>query len=299
MTIQDAQVAILEDHIDRLLIFNCGKNEFVPLQYAHHLAQLREAEVRIIDNLDDYYQGSGSFGMVSNTLFLYRIDCLEEVDPLLTISNDIIIIAKKIKKDVYKEYAYNIVDVPDLEPWHIHNYIQGICSGLTEAQAQQLAKSCKYDLFKIDQELAKLKVFAPAAQASLFTVLTSNGLLGEVAEETIFDLTNAIQARDVEKIKVILSHLGSIDVEPVGLITVLSNNFKKLIKVWLAKNPTEASIGLKSNQIWAINKQPRTYSKEQLLKVLKAINEVEYKLKNGKIPENLIIDYLITSTLTA
>lgn len=299
MTLQEAQAAILEDRVDRLLIFNCGKSEFIPLQYARHLAQLHELEIKTVDSLDDYYQGSGGFGMVSNTLYLYRVDCLEEVDPLLTTSSDIIIIAKKIKKDVYKDYAYNIVDVPDLEPWHVHNYIQGICGGLTEVQAQQLAQSCKYDLFKIDQELAKLRVFAPAAQAALFDVFTRCGLLGEAAEETIFDLTNAIQARDINKIKTILSHIGSIDVEPVGLVTVLSNNFKKLIKVWLAKNPTEASIGLKNNQIWAINRQPHTYSKEQLLKVLKTINEVEYKLKSGEIPENLIIDYLITSTLTA
>ena len=299
MTLQEAQAAVLEDRVDRLLIFNCGKNEFVPLQYAYHLADLHQQEIKTVDSLDDYYQSTSGFSAGDSALYLYKVGTLEEVDPLLTEGNDIIIIANKVKKDVYKDYAYNIVDVPELESWHVHNYIQGICSGLTDAQAQWLAKSCNYDLFKIDQELAKIKVFAPAAQTTLFDVFVGGGLLGEVAEETIFDLTNAIQARDLDKIKTILTHIGSIDVEPVGLITVLSNNFKKLIKVWLAKNPTEASIGLKSNQIWAINRQPHTYSKEQLLKVLKAINEVEYKLKNGEIPENLIIDYLITMTLTA
>lgn len=300
MTLRELKNEVLSGHLKHLVVLGSAKNDYLPLQYAKFLANAEKLDLKIIEDLKEYPRVSTVFEeeRTADNFYLCRLDSLDYVDEDLINVTNLIISAKKIKKEI-SSYCSTVIELPEIEAWQIHKYIQGICQGLSDVQVERLAKSCGYNLDKLDAEMAKLRVFAPAAQSGLFDVFMSEDLLGSCAEETIYDLTNSLQTRDIEKIKIILKNISKIDIESTGLITLLSNNFKKLIKVWLAKNPTEASTGLKSNQIWAISKLPRTYSKDQLLKVLKMVNETEYKLKNGELPENLIIDYLITSVLTA
>ena len=298
MTIKELKEDILGNNLSQVVILNSSKNDYLPLQYARYLANANNLELKLIDTLNDYPANIGDFA-INDSFYLCEVEKLSDIDADILENTNLIISAKKIDKSITDTYKDIIIDLPEFEEWQVVNYIQGICPGLLDTQAKKLAKSCAYDLFKIDSELSKLKVFAPAAQTELFNVFVSNGIFSEVVEENIYDLTDAIQNKDLEKIRIILTNIANIDVESTGLITLLSNNFKKLIKVWLAKKPTEASTGLKSNQIWVISRLKRTYNEAQLLKVLKTINEVEYKLKNSELPERLIIDYIITSTLTA
>ncbi len=300
MTLEELKNEVLNGHLNHLVVLGTSKNDYLPLQYARFLASAEELDLKIIEDLKDYPQTSTMFEEErdADNFYLCRLDNLDYVDESLLNVTNLIISAKKIKKEI-TSYCPVVIELPEIEAWQVHKYIQGVCEGLNDTQVERLAKSCNYDLHKLDVEMAKLKVFAPAAQSGLFDVFMSSDLLGNCVEETIYDLTNSLQTRNIEKIKIILKNISKIDIESTGLITLLSNNFKKLIKVWLAKNPTEASTGLKSNQIWAINKLPRTYSKDQLLKILKMVNDTEYKLKNGELSENLIIDYLMTSVLTA
>ena len=95
----------------------------------------------------------------------------------------------------------------------------------------------------------------------------------------------------------ILGGATVVDVEPLGLYTLLYNNFKKMSKVWLSRNPSSESTGIPSNQLWAIKNLPRVYTKDQLIKLFSMLTELDSKYKQGNFPMELLVDYLILKCL--
>ena len=96
-----------------------------------------------------------------------------------------------------------------------------------------------------------------------------------------------------------LKEIKSFDAEPLGVITLLYQGFRKLIQVWLAKQATPESTGLKSNVIYALSKQPRVYDKQQLLKSFQLLNNIDKELKTGTLCDiKYVIDYVICRVLT-
>ena len=54
----------------------------------------------------------------------------------------------------------------------------------------------------------------------------------------------------------------------------------------------------KQNVIYAINKSPRVYTKQQLLKCFLVVSDIDKKLKTGFIEIPWLIDYLVCKVLT-
>ena len=95
-----------------------------------------------------------------------------------------------------------------------------------------------------------------------------------------------------------MKEIKSFDAEPLGVVTLLYQGFKKLIQVWLAKQATPDSTGLKSNVIYVLNKQPRVYTKEQLIAAFQLLNNIDKELKSGNIEIKWLIDYVICRVMT-
>ena len=99
--------------------------------------------------------------------------------------------------------------------------------------------------------------------------------------------------------KKIYKEIDKIDIEPIGLVTVLLNNFRNIIKIQLANNPTAESCGMKPNQFWAIKHSCGLYTKEQLLSIFNFLTEIDKKIKTGMIPvDSFLIDYIVINILT-
>ena len=66
----------------------------------------------------------------------------------------------------------------------------------------------------------------------------------------------------------------------------------------MQSNPNPENTGLSSKQIWAINKLPRVWSTNQLIDIMTLLTGMDYKLKTGAIPVNIIRDYLVVNLLS-
>lgn len=77
----------------------------------------------------------------------------------------------------------------------------------------------------------------------------SDNVFSDLSNLTIFNFTNSIITKNVETLKQILLQFDSIDIEPIGVITVLYKNFKNILNVQLNSNPTPENTGLSSKQI--------------------------------------------------
>ena len=247
--------------------------------------------------MDEINSSPDPFSEPTSNLYVYKTDSLERI-PAKYLQNNLIIITPKLLKDAEKEYDEYILRIPKLEEWQIVDYIKTVSPGLTQDEMEWLVRTYKSNMYRVELEVDKLKPFSESARQYIFEDFYVDHVFETLSEYGIFDFTNAIQSKDLQTISNILSDINHIDIEPTGLITLLCANFKKLIKVWLNKNPTPENTGLKSNQIWAINRLSRTYTKEQLVKVFELVSDMERRLKTGEMPEELIIDYLTVKILS-
>ena len=127
--------------------------------------------------------------------------------------------------------------------------------------------------------------------------MIQEGAFSDLTKYNIFNLTNAIQARDLNEISRILS--SKMEIDPLALTSLLYQNFRKMIVVWFDKNPTPDSTGLKSNQIWAIRNLPRYYNKDQLIQIFKFLTTLDLKLKKGELPKiEDLTSYIVGKILT-
>ena len=111
-------------------------------------------------------------------------------------------------------------------------------------------------------------------------------------------MTNAILKKDLVAISHIFKDIENIDVEPIGLVTILYNNFKNVINVQLSNNPTADKLGMKSNQFNAIRYNCGYYSKESLNKILEILTNIDKQIKIGEMPIDILVDYLIIKILS-
>lgn len=284
--------------IDQFLIFYYeDTTDYIPVQYAKALARIRNSEILYVNELDEINSSPDPFSEPTSNLYVYKTDSLERI-PAKYLQNNLIIITPKLLKDAEKEYDEYILRIPKLEEWQIVDYIKTVSPGLTQDEMEWLVRTYKSNMYRVELEVDKLKPFSESARQYIFEDFYVDHVFETLSEYGIFDFTNAIQGKDLQTISNILSDINHIDIEPTGLITLLCANFKKLIKVWLNKNPTPENTGLKSNQIWAINRLSRTYTKEQLVKVFELVSDMERRLKTGEMPEELIIDYLTVKILS-
>lgn len=284
--------------IDQFLIFYYeDTTDYIPVQYAKALARIRNSEILYVNELDEINSSPDPFSEPTSNLYVYKTDSLERI-PAKYLQNNLIIITPKLLKDAEKEYDEYILRIPKLEEWQIVDYIKTVSPGLTQDEMEWLVRTYKSNMYRVELEVDKLKPFSENARQYIFEDFYVDHVFETLSEYGIFDFTNAIQGKDLKTISNILSDINHIDIEPTGLITLLCANFKKLIKVWLNKSPTPENTGLKSNQIWAINKLSRTYTKEQLVKVFELVSDMERRLKTGEMPEELIIDYLTVKILS-
>lgn len=229
---------------------------------------------------------------------VWVVDTLSDYSPKLNACKNTFIICKKISKDVEDSYSEFIVDVPKLEEWQIKDFVYSVAKGVDTADLDELIRICNKDIFRLNQETKKIRLFDEKERKYAFKDFKADGIFSDLSDLTIFDLSSAIMKRDIKLLKQVLEVIDQIDVEPIGLQKVLLNNFRDVILVQLNINPTpqyfEQKFGWKSGKFWAIKYTCSYYTKEQLIEIFKFLTSIRF----GDIPEDKLVAYLITHILS-
>ena len=102
----------------------------------------------------------------------------------------------------------------------------------------------------------------------------------------------------MDEILSVYRELDRVDVNEFGLLTILVKNFRNLIMVQLNSNPTPESTGMSSGQLYAIKKLPKVFSPQQLVKIYDILLDVDRQIKNGELPAEIVIDYMLIKILS-
>ncbi len=275
------------------LIFKYEDNLFLCEQYVDAIAKNRGitkfylASVNNLDYLDDSY------------LYIYKTDELRELD---TYPENLIILCKKVAKDVSVDY----IEFPKLQKWQIEDFVKVRVPGLDTEQCNWLCSICKYDIYRINQECAKLSLFNAKAQPIIFKQMNDEKAFEDLNILTIMSLVNAIMQRDYFTIECILSNLKNIDIEGTGLCTLLLRQFRSNIEVLFNKEWND-SMTCSEKQFKYLKWKPNTlYTGTQLINIYEFLVNLDIKLKSGELQFKAAnrannasyVDYIVLRVLT-
>lgn len=281
--------------LNTFVIFKC-ENTFIANQYYRAISHCLNKPIQYIDTLDSYFNKSKNiFGESedNNYLNVCYLDNFEVITNTLMGKKNLVIITKKVDKETEKLYNDFIVDVPEIENWHIKDYIYSVLPGIDRKYLDWLIDNCNNDINRIQNEIDKIICFDELQRQAVFEDMLSDNAFADITNKTIFDFTNAIQKKDINTLKNIYDDIDVMDVEDLGVVTILYKNFIKLLKVWGSRNVTPQTTGLSSKQIYAIQKSSKVWSLSQLINIIKFLTNIDFQLKTGLLSNINIRDYIV------
>lgn len=303
MKFEDVKHSIEDSSITHdLLILQYEDVPFVANQWVRAIANVHKQPIVYLESIESLVQDFVDiFGTktISDGIRVYHCETLDITTDKLKFEQDLIIVTKKIEKSCKDIYSDSICTLPKLEGWHIKDYVYSVAKGVPEKDLDWFIKVCNSDIYRIENELDKLRLFEPNERKYVFNDMKFDGAFRDLSTFNVFNITNAVTSRDYTNLGNALKEIKSFDAEPLGVVTLLYQGFKKLILVWLASNPTPESTGLKSNVIYAIKNSPKVFTKRQLISAFQFLNNVDKMLKTGQLCDmSELIDFVICKVLT-
>ncbi len=162
---------------------------------------------------------------------------------------------------------------------------QGVA--LESAAAELLAEAIGPNLLALRQELTKAVLFA--GDGVKVTRAHVQETICAVAEEPIWDLTDAIgEGRSADALGLLARMLGS-GAPPQVLLGALAGHFRKLARTRAGSPPAGHPF-----MVQKLERQAQRYSPVRLVSCLRAIHEVDEVLKGqGSLPADLALERLV------
>lgn len=283
-----------------IVIFENSDNSFVANQYIREIAKQRR---KSIDQIDDISEISGKqndiFGMakLDSILHVCRMKEFDAVqfDPELIDHDDIVIVCEKALGG--PRWDDKIVKIPKLEDWQIKDFMYSLADGVDHGKLDWLQELCNNDIYRISEEIDKVTLFEKDERNKIFEKFISDNVFSDLSTYNIFNMSNAIINRDLSTLSKIWSEIDRIDVDPLAMVTVMRNNIRNIIKIQLSTKPTAESTGMSPKQFYAVSKSCGRFSKDKLIDMLSMLTSIDKRLKNGELPADLILDYIILNIL--
>lgn len=297
MKLEDLKSSIEDNKYDyNFLIFIDKDAEFLCEQYIFAIKNILNKDLNYVEDINQILKSSSLFGdSESDCLDIVKVDTLDITDSKLFSKNNLIVVCKKISDDAKSFYDRYIVNFPKLENWQIKDYLYSICNGLDEKQLDYILNITNYNIYRLQTEIDRITLFDKNARSNIFKEFVDEGVLEDLSAYTIFNLTNAVLKKDKSIVGSIYRELKSMDVEPIGLLTILYNNFRNIIKIQLTNNATPESTNIPSKQFWAVKYNCNVYTKQKLIEIFIMLTDLDRKIKTGEINTSLLIDYILVN----
>ena len=305
MTLQELKSAIETNTVsDNLIIFKCSHESILPDMYIQAISKSRNLEINYVESLEDCVKSSNSIFGIAEPAQLASLNVVKsEVyvwghSKVTNVHNTIVVVQKFQDKDVEKQLEKFIITIPQLEDWQVQDYVYSMIRGVDQKKLAWMMKLCGTNYFRLQSEIDKLKLFREDEQRYVFDDLVNDGEFSDLSSFNIFNFTNALASKNLEEVLTVYKELDRVDVNEFGLLTILVKNFRNIIMVQLNNNPTPDSTGMSSGQLYAIKKLPRVFSPQQLVRIYDILLDIDRKIKNGELPTEIVVDYMLIKILS-
>lgn len=294
-------------YAEKLLIFKYSDDKFIIEQYINEISSILGVKPIYLDDLNIIHNLQNQENIFEqepteyNNCSLYVYDTINldnnvDIPEFINYNNNIIIVAQNISKEI--ENKYQIINIPKLENWQIKDYVYSNLEGVKPEYIDWLLDNTQYNLYRLQMEIDKFKLFNINERNILFQKMLDDNAFDDITKYNIWDFTNCISNKNIDELNNIYMDINNIKMEPMGVLNALYQNFRKLIMVWMNKNPIPDNTGLTTKQIYAINKLPRVWNGEQLVEILKFLTDLDFKIKTGQLPIEYLINYMVIKIIS-
>lgn len=272
------------DNSFKILLEEDEYSRIITNQYINEISKILKLNIKYIDSISNIPDDSF---IEDDNLYVIIIDEWSESDE----HNNCIVICKKTKDN-------RAIKIPKLVDWQVLDYCYSKLKGLDRSSVDSLIKFYNGNYFKFLNDVDKISIFNDSQQQFIFNEMLNENQLNASSDYTIWDLSNAIIKKDINTVRNILSIINDLDIEPLGLVKVLYNNFKTITSIQTNKNVTANDLNISDKQFYVIKKfNCGFYSNNKLIEILKLLTNVEYLYKYGEISINELIDFIIINIL--
>lgn len=293
MTLQELKNNLLENHFpNQAFIFKYDDNTFLVKDYINKIQEITNLTINYLNSVDDLIAlTNDAFFDYSEQLNILFLEKLTQNIPNNLVN--CIIVCQNIEKDIKENLKEYIIEFPKLEDWQIDDYANIRLDGVNTNAISWLCNVSQHNIFRLDNEIQKIEIFDKKDRNNIFNLINSDNGYSDLNNFNIFNLINGIVKKDKKSVCDILSVIDTLDIEPMGLITLLIKQFKNVIDIQLGNNPTPTKLGVSQKQFNAIKYNCGKYTSNQLLDIFSLLTSIDFKLKSGILENDRIIDYTI------
>ena len=300
MELKELKEKILNKKLQfNLFIFKYEDNTWLVNQYINEISKILDLKINYVEDLETLSNVNSDFffGDLSDDL---NVLWLEELNTNIANKEELktsIIKVNKIDKDIESELKDYIVEFPKVVGWQLEDYANIELKGMREDAISWLSNLIGDNPYRLENEIDKINIFEEQDRMNMFLALNSDGCYNDLNNFNVFNLINSITKKEYNNVINILKIRDTIDLEPVGLVTLLTRQFKNIIDIQMGNNPTPDKLGLSPKQFNAIRYQCGKYNSERLIYIYDLLTKIDYRLKSGLLDSNKIIDYVICNIM--
>lgn len=269
---------------DSFMVWVATEDNIVVDQYIKAIKENKHLEIKFIDNLNEIPDESF---ITDPNLYILKTKKWASEDT----HDNCIVICEETKNS-------GAIKFPVIEAWQVIDYVAGLVPGIPDNFLETLIKQYTTNYARFITDMQKLSIFSEDSQLHMLEKTIQDGCYNELSEATVFDLVTALVKKDTQKVAEVLKVKSYIDLTPMHFWTIMTNNFKNIIRLQLDPSANAQSLGISDKQAWVIRKYNcGFYSKEQLIKIYKMLCSIENKFKFEELDVDNIIDYIVCKVL--
>lgn len=310
MEVQELKHLIKEKTIPSFMIFT-GEEWLVQKLYIEQIAKVVNLEIQYIDKVSDIIGTLGSKSLFSQDyLYVVRDDkefMTEEKlqEKVINNLNQNMLILELTSADkrlkLLKTYKTSTYEFNALKSDILKQYIQREID-LSDRNCEILMEICGYSYGHCLLEIDKIKNYLDSCDDrettynQVFKWLLEDETLYLPPRDTLWDFIKAFLQNKPSKAYELYQELKELQSPTFAILTNLYNNAKQVLQVQVCtSNDIAKTTGLTAWQIRNAKECINKYKARDLAVLMRLIQKVESNIKQGKLDEQIAIDYIFSS----
>ncbi len=202
---------------------------------------------------------------------------------------------KEAKKYVRIETVEDMAK-EDFKPY-VKKAFDSMKYSIEDLAVDELLERTNFDISMLNNEMSKLKLFA--FDEKRITLKDIKQLVARNLEENIFELTNAVLAKNKKRILEVYYDLLEKNEDPIRIIFNIASKLKETIqtKQLLEKGYNQEAIAsyfnVKSSKAYYMVKNAQQISKTNLESLYEKLSNLDYDIKSGRMDKKLGLELFL------
>jgi DNA polymerase III delta subunit len=266
------------------LVFVCKDNKFLARQYVTELARALNAEEIKITSIYEPLQSSAFLltQQANDTLNILTVETFDERAEDYTQFENTIVICDSVEKSLVSALDEYIVEMPKFAAWQLFDFVKTQVNFLEDYEINWLLEGANNDIYRIINELDKVKLFSPEEQRQVFQDIRFEPN-SDLFKIDFYTFVNALVVGDCEVLKNYLAHEAASKLDPIGVANQVTNSLKNILLATQNPTATAADLGMSPKQHRALNSIYKTVWVEAVKSKLKFLTRLDVRLKSSEL----------------